>query len=304
MQNKLPLVSVIMNCYNGAKYLRSSVDSLLNQTYENWELIFFDNKSIDDSKNIILSIKDSRIKYFHSDNYITLHKARNKAIQHAQGKYISFLDTDDLWIKNKLEIQIKNLESSNYNILYSNLYLLKENHFFKKIKLTTSKKLPSGKIVVNLLKNYFVPLPTLIIKKQLLTSLKFIFNEKFEIIGDFDLMIRLAIKENIIALDQPLAFYRIHESNFSKNKNLELSEKTYWLSQFREQFATQNPLIDKLLLSIEKKIYLEKNFLNLQGKNKLKFVLSNLFLIIKHNEIKNCIKSFLPDRIVSRVFYF
>jgi glycosyltransferase involved in cell wall biosynthesis len=304
MQNKPPLVSVIMNCHNGAKYLRSSVDSLLNQTYENWELIFFDNKSTDDSKNIIFSIKDSRVKYFHSDNFINLHQARNKAIQYAQGKYISFLDTDDLWIRNKLEIQINNLESSNACILYSNIYLLKENHFFKKKKLITNKKLPSGKILINLLKNYIAPLPTIIIKSQLLNSLKFIFNEKFEIIGDFDLMMRLAMEENIIGLDQPLAFYRIHESNFSKNKNLELSEKTYWLSQYREQLVTQNPLIDKLLLTIEKKIYLEKNFLNLQGKNKIKFILSNLFLIIKHNEIKNCIKSLLPDRIVSRMFYF
>ena len=66
----LPLISVIMNCHNGATYLKQSIKSLLNQKYNNWELIFWDNKSTDSSKKILLSFKDKRIKYFKSKTFL------------------------------------------------------------------------------------------------------------------------------------------------------------------------------------------------------------------------------------------
>lgn len=106
----LPLISVIMNCHNGARYLKQSIKSLLNQKYNNWELIFWDNKSTDSSKKILLSFKDKRIKYFKSKNFLSLYKSRNLAIKKAKGKYVSFLDTDDWWASNKLKDQVSILE--------------------------------------------------------------------------------------------------------------------------------------------------------------------------------------------------
>ena len=72
-KTNFPLISVIMNCYNGSKYLKNSIKSLLNQKYKNWELIFWDNKSLDDSKKILLGFKDKRIKYFKSKNFLSLY---------------------------------------------------------------------------------------------------------------------------------------------------------------------------------------------------------------------------------------
>ena len=98
--NKInPLVSIIMNCHNGEKYLKESLNSIVNQTYKNWELIFFDNNSNDNSKKILSSYEnDQRIKYFKSIEFLKLYDARNKAIEQAKGEYITFIDTDDLWI--------------------------------------------------------------------------------------------------------------------------------------------------------------------------------------------------------------
>ena len=97
------LVSIIMNCHNGQKFLSDAIQSIINQTYKNWELIFWDNFSTDESENIISQFKDKRIKYFKSKKFTSLYKARNLAIQNVKGEFISFIDTDDMWQKDKLE---------------------------------------------------------------------------------------------------------------------------------------------------------------------------------------------------------
>ena len=99
-----PIVSIIMNCYNGETYLDESISSILSQTYKNWELIFWDNKSQDKSAEIFKKYNDKRLKYFYAKEHTTLYKARNLAIEKSSGEFIAFLDTDDLWSSNKLEL--------------------------------------------------------------------------------------------------------------------------------------------------------------------------------------------------------
>ena len=121
---KNPLVSIIMNCHNGEKFLRQSIKSVLHQSYKNWELIFYDNCSSDNSKQIIKNFKDKRIKYLHSKIFLNLYHARNKAIQNTKGKYITFLDTDDWWEKNKLKKQIDFVKKNkDVKILYTNCFI-------------------------------------------------------------------------------------------------------------------------------------------------------------------------------------
>ena len=98
-----PLVNVIMNCFNGEKYLREAIDSVKAQTYQNWELIFWDNQSTDDSAKIVQSYNDPRINYFYAPNHTLLYEARNYAVEKSLGQFIAFLDVDDYWDENKLE---------------------------------------------------------------------------------------------------------------------------------------------------------------------------------------------------------
>ena len=104
--NNQPLVSVVMNCYNGEAYLYESIKSILSQTYENWELIFWDNQSTDSSAEIFKSYRDKRFRYFYANGHTPLYKARNLAIEKSKGDFIAFLDTDDLWSKEKLKLQM------------------------------------------------------------------------------------------------------------------------------------------------------------------------------------------------------
>ena len=95
-EKNYPLVSIIMNCHNGEKFLEQSLQSILKQSYQNWELIFWDNVSSDSSSKIIKRYKDLRIKYYLSKKFEKLYKARNSALEKTKGDYICFLDTDDI----------------------------------------------------------------------------------------------------------------------------------------------------------------------------------------------------------------
>ena len=118
---KEPLVSVIMNCYNGEEYLRDAINSVINQTYKNWEIILWDNQSTDRSAEIYNSYKDSRLKYYLSSTHTQLYEARVKAVEKTNGEYLAFLDIDDWWLPLKLEQQVPLQSQLLYMILEENL---------------------------------------------------------------------------------------------------------------------------------------------------------------------------------------
>ena len=132
IKNKKPLISVIVNCFNGEKYLKECINSIIKQTYKNWEVIFWDNLSKDKSKDIFKRFKDKRLKYYKSKTHTTLYKARNLALNKAKGSIITFLDTDDFWHKDKLLIQLRHFKLNKCEISYTNLNIYKNNTIVKK----------------------------------------------------------------------------------------------------------------------------------------------------------------------------
>ena len=222
-----PKVSIIMNCFNGEKFLRESLKSLFDQTYENWELIFWDNLSTDNSKKILQNFNDKRVIYFCSEHFLSLYKARNSAIQKCSGKYILFLDTDDTWVSTKIEKQVEFLENnSEYKIVYSNYYI--KNEVKNKITLGYKNPLPHGFIAKKLLKNYTLGILTVCLDKSIFK--KFLFNNSYNVIGDFDFFINVSLTEKIGCIQLPLAYYRIHTNNYSdKQIKSHIEELSNWL---------------------------------------------------------------------------
>jgi len=105
-----PLVSVLMNCYNGEKYLREAIESVLSQSYENWELVFWDNRSSDNSGTICKSYEDPRIRYFLAERHTNLAAARILAFQQVCGEFVAVLDVDDTSHSDRLARQVAFLE--------------------------------------------------------------------------------------------------------------------------------------------------------------------------------------------------
>ena len=230
------LVSIIMNCHDGEKYLKDSIESVLSQTYKNWELNFWDNKSVDKSNKIFKSYTDKRFRYFYSEKYTSLYEARNLAIEKSKGDFIAFLDTDDMWEKNKLELQMSYFKNSEVGLVFSNLWIIKENK--KKKKIYSKKKLPSGKIYNELVNNYNVGILTTVLRKRFYDKLEKKFDNRYSIIGDFDLFLRLAKICRFESIQQPLAFYRVHGQNFSTNfKEREIEETKIWLNENKFQLT-------------------------------------------------------------------
>ncbi|ALV23671.1 glycosyltransferase, family 2, putative [Campylobacter iguaniorum] len=208
-----PLVSVIMNCFNSDKYLKEAIDSVLAQTYQNWELVFWDNQSTDDSANIVKSYKDNRIKYFYASSFEPLCEARNLAIEKANGEYIAFLDCDDKWYNKKLERQLNLLNNSMYSFCYTNYYLI-YNDFLKKAFV---KKQPSGNIFEYQISNYSIGLLSVMIKKSKLDEMDEKFDKNLTYPGDFDLFVRFLYKNKAIYIDECLCEYRANNSNSITN---------------------------------------------------------------------------------------
>ncbi len=256
--NKFPLVSILMNCYNGEKYLRETLNCIINQTYKNWELIFWDNKSSDNSKKIVKQFKDNRIKYFKSEKFQNLYNSRNLAIKKAKGKYVGFLDVDDLWEKTKLKKQIQYLlKHQNYKIIYSNFFLINQ---VKKIKNIGYKQLlPVGFITQKILNNYSVGLVTVILDKKIFRKHRF--NKKYNIIGDFDFFIKVSQKYKFGCIQSPLASYRVHESNLSgKRIDLHIKELKYWLNLNKKKLknlSLSTNSIYKTLIKLKIKYFLK-----------------------------------------------
>lgn len=135
------LVSIIMPSYNTSKFIQQSINSVINQTYKNWELIIVDDCSNDDTDEVVASINDKRIRYFKNKNNSGAAVSRNRALRKANGRWIAFLDSDDLWMPEKLEKQISFMENNNFYFSYTNYEEIDENGIKKGILITGPTKI-------------------------------------------------------------------------------------------------------------------------------------------------------------------
>ncbi|MBC8052956.1 MAG: glycosyltransferase family 2 protein [Sphingobacteriaceae bacterium] len=216
VNNQQPLVSVVMNCYNSSKYLREAIDSVIKQTYSNWEIIFWDNASSDESPDIVKSYSDVRIKYFRGGQTVPLGHARNYALEKCKGDYIGFLDCDDIWFPEKLEKQIPLFNDEKVDIVYSDTFFF--NNEGKQWRLYKSKSYYTGYCFSQLLSQYFLSLETVVIRKSALDRLSYWFDERFSTIEEADLFRRIAYSGKLAMVNEVLAKWRIHASSYTWNK--------------------------------------------------------------------------------------
>ena len=207
-----PLVSIMMNCYNGEKYIREAIESVLAQTFQNWELIFWDNQSIDQSANIFKSYKDPRLKYFLSPEHTDLGGGRANAFQHLTGEFIAILDTDDIWLPKKLEKQVPLFETPEIGIVICDTLFFNE----KTEKALYGNKPPhTGSVFEKLMTNYFVSSETIVFRMSTALKLPRAFDHDFNFISDFDLVVRLSRISKMAFCPDVLAKWRVHGESHS-----------------------------------------------------------------------------------------
>jgi glycosyltransferase involved in cell wall biosynthesis len=222
-----PLVSIIMNCYNGEKYLREALDSVLCQSYQNWEIIFWDNHSTDKSGEIFQSYLDGRLNYYYKATHVHLSEARNQAVLNSKGVLIAFLDVDDYWLPNKLEYQVLSFADPQVGMSCANYILLNERTRKKQKtqKVAFTRTLASGYVLNNLLSDYFVHFSTFIVRREALAGFEYLFDSRFSVIHDFDFVIRLSLNWKLASIQEPMSFYRWHDKNFGSISSLHINDE-------------------------------------------------------------------------------
>jgi glycosyltransferase involved in cell wall biosynthesis len=219
------LVSVVMNCYNSAKYLREAIDSVFAQTYQNWEIVFWDNQSTDQSAEIAKSYSDVRLRYFLAPEFTKLGQARNCAVTNAKGEWFGFLDCDDIWMPGKLASQMDIVmhESIELGLVYGHCLVINSddecsshwaNRQNKYTKDTFLKTLPEGRIFEKLLKFNFIPMVTAIVSRSIYHEVG-VLSDYFEMAEDYELFVKISASKKIRAVQNNVAFYRVHKHNNS-----------------------------------------------------------------------------------------
>lgn len=210
-----PKVSINLCCYNSEKYLRETLDSIVNQTYKDWELIIINDGSSDSTEVIINEyIKQGYpIIYYYQENK-GLGYSRNEALKRSQGEYIAFIDHDDIWMPDKLEKQAFVLKNEyDVDFLYSNYFIIKGRQNI----LASRRQQPQGHVFERFLYDYPVAILTVMVRKKAIEGFGNLFDRDLNLAEDYDFFMRLLYKSKAIYQNEPLAIYRLH-SNMSSIK--------------------------------------------------------------------------------------
>ena len=216
-----PTVSVIMNCLNCEKYLKEAIDSVFAQTYEDWEIVFWEDSASKDNSERISKSYGSKLRYFRSDVSLPLYGSRNLALQQARGKYIAILDCDDLWLPTKLEEQIPLLErDDDIGLVCSDAFWFNDRG--KEKRHFEIAKPYRGDVFSELLLLNFINTQTVVIRREAFDSMEELFDGRLIMSGDYDAYLRISYNWKVDYVDKPLARYRIHGNSKSQRDGRKL----------------------------------------------------------------------------------
>ncbi len=250
------LVSIIMPSYNTAKFINETIDSVINQTYTNWELIIVDDCSKDETEKVIKPyLKDKRIKYLKNKKNSGAAISRNKALKEANGEFIAFLDSDDVWNKNKLEKQIKFMKDNNYYFSYTNYELIDEDSKSLNKFVTGPKKITKSGMY-----NFCWPGCLTVMYNQEKVGLIQI--ENLPKNNDYAMWLKVIKKANCYLLKENLAKYRIRTGSISRHSKVKLIKYHYRLykdGEHKNVISSSILTIRNLFFGVLKKIIYVKN---------------------------------------------
>lgn len=213
------LISIIMPSYNTAKYINESIKSVINQTYSNWELIIVDDCSSDNTDEIIKSINDDRIIYIKNKVNSGAAISRNKALKYAKGKWIAFLDSDDVWLPEKLEKQIQFMKRNDYKFTYTDYRINLNGNWLPYIN-TGPKKVTKRKLY-----NYcYFSTITVMYDREYIGLVQI---EDIKKNNDYAMWFEIIKKSNAYRLPECLSYYYRHENSISSGSKIKLIKYHY-----------------------------------------------------------------------------
>jgi glycosyltransferase involved in cell wall biosynthesis len=223
MEQNLPKVSVVIPAYNAMTYLPKAVESVLRQTFTNFEVLIIDDGSSDHIVPWASQVEDHRVRLISQENQ-GLPGARNTGIAHAQGEYIAFLDADDLWDPTKLEKQVRCLEENlAVGLVHTWMLLVDEQDKSTGRVMKSNAQRDAWKQLVE--KNV-IACPSVIVRRCCFETVG-VFDRNLRSIEDWDMWIRIASRYPFAVIKEPLAYYR--QLSTSMSKNCQVMEQAFYI---------------------------------------------------------------------------
>ena len=301
---KKPLVSVVIATYNRRKYLRYALESILSQTYTNLEVIVVDDGSTDGSENLVKSYNDKRIKYIYQENG-GQNNAKNTGLCSAKGKYLSILDSDDIWHSQKVEKQVKVLEAKpDVGLVYCGTNIIDEDN---NLIDTQPMVFYRGNVVDKLMmKNFLYNGSNAMYRAECIYKTG-VFDNSVKRMTDWDLYLRISLSYNFDYVNEYLLYYRVHNDNMScgfekyEEAGLKILERLF-----------DNPLLSKNHKKLRNKAYaarysymarryFENAQMSIARKNIQKAFCFSPSVFFKTRLPVLLVSSFLPDELVGKL---
>ncbi len=249
---KLPLVSVVIPTYNRIHTLPASVDSVLKQTYKNLELIIMDDGSTDGTEEYVKEIADERVRYRKAEKNMGPSAARNKGAELAKGEYLAFQDSDDEWMPDKLEKQMKLiLDSGELSFVYSEFGLYHDGEL---LAVIPSRNIPYGEKQGSLF-SFLLLYPLISTQTMLIRTKDFLeeggFNETLKAYEDFEFTMRFAKNHRIGFVQEALVKVNVQNSSVSKQYDERIRVQFYMIREMLEPLRERDFLWRKMEIVLD-----------------------------------------------------
>lgn len=276
-----PLVSAVIPCYNGEKYILEAIQSILDQTYDNINIIIVDDGSTDRTVSIIKELSEyEELKLIQHDENRGIAGSRNTGIEHASGKYVAMLDQDDRWMSHRVETMVNFLEDHNsVGMAISNFIVIDESG-----EVTGERVFPDDlinwttqEIAKFMLYDHWkynqphLPLTSDFVRKSAFDEVG-LYDEDLFGYNDQDFLLRLSRSYNVKLFTEPLMYKRDHNENVVKNSRKMMNDKFY----FYKSIAENNPELKQYSKESLARLCLRESKRNFEEKNMVDFLL-NLF---------------------------
>jgi glycosyltransferase involved in cell wall biosynthesis len=255
----MPLVSIIMNVRNGADFIREALDSVMQQTLANWELIVWDDCSTDASGQIVAEYHDPRLRYFLSAEVVPLGKARDAAIRRATGEWLAFLDQDDIWLPRKLEKQMA-LVADEVGIIYGRTVLFDSQHGDLRDYDYAHEfaELPEGDIFAELFRSAcFIAMSSAILRRSAVVEIGGV-PDSIQVVPDYHLYTAIANRYEARAVQEVVCRYRLHSTSLTRMSQYRvrlhaepLSVVEHWAGSLDRRLADYRRMTYSTALALE-----------------------------------------------------
>lgn len=262
-------VSVIIPTYNRGDYICEALDSVFAQTFQDFEVIVVDDGSTDGTRQKIKRYMP-RIKYIYQEN-AGVSAARNKGIAVSKGRYLAFLDSDDLWVRDKLKLQVEFMDSNpGFGMVCCDICMLKRDQIVYPSAFQKKRFMASGYIFGNLIRENFISTPTVMVRREVFNNIG-MFDELLPVAEDYDMWLRIAREYLIGVMDTCLVRCRMHDANISWAKIMMYPDMHIKALKKHEKIRySDNEFVMKHIRERLSEEYYSRGYINFcQGNNKL-----------------------------------